>query len=118
MREIIDILIYISRAPYFYLSIGSLTGIAMFVGAILYDGDLTYASKGLISVGIYGFFIFQMNVTRLNNTLTISNIGFDPKAYAATATTIIITIFWLFGVLLGVYISKKVRTAYRKGRRV
>ena len=53
-------LAYISSAPYFWLSMGMTASMAMFIGAIIYDGELEYAWKGLLSVGMYGFFLFQV----------------------------------------------------------
>lgn len=100
---------YISNAPYFWLSMGMTTAVAIFVGAIVYDGELNTATKGIISIGLYGFFIFQTGFTRISSFLAKYPETYTPRSYAGLVTILFITFFWLTGVLLGVLTSYWVR---------
>ncbi|MDE2233520.1 MAG: hypothetical protein KGJ90_05430 [Patescibacteria group bacterium] len=97
---------YVVNAPYFWLSMGLVAGVSVFVGAIIYDGDLKTAWKGIISILTYGFFIFEITFTRilhLENGLSVQ----DPTRYGGLLTILFVTIFWVIGMLLGVFASKK-----------
>ena len=111
---IFDTLFYISHAPYFWLTMGMVTAVSMFVGAIVFDGDLPTATKGIIGVLSYVFFLIQAQFTRVTDA--IPRIKPSSPSYtwhAATMTIVVITLFWILGVLLGVYTSYRVRMRYK-----
>lgn len=97
---------YISAAPYFWLSMGMSAGFAMFIGAIIYDGELEYAWKGLLSVGMYGFFLAQIIFTRVSYNYPMIIQGLTPgQAWANITTIIVLSVFWAAGVMLGIFVS-------------
>lgn len=105
---------YVSRAPYFWLTMGMVTAVSMFIGAIVFDGDLPTATKGIIGVLSYVFFLIQVQFTRVTDA--IPRLKPPSPSYtwhAATVTIIIMTLFWMIGVLLGVYTSYMVRMRYK-----
>lgn len=111
---LIETFTYVSHAPYFWLTMGMVTAVSMFVGAIVFDGDLSTATKGIIGVLSYIFFLIQAQFTRVTDA--IPRIKPPSPSYtwhAATITIIIITFFWIIGVLFGVYTSYRVRMRYK-----
>lgn len=105
---------YVISAPYFWVTMGMITAVAMFVGAILFDGDLQLATKGIIGLLSYIFFLLQAQITRVINAYQQPIPHSPPYMYhAATVTIIILTIFWIMGVSLGVYISYCSRRHYK-----
>lgn len=101
---------YVTSAPYFWVTMGMITGLSMFIGAIIFDGDLSIASKAMIGLGSYIFFVIQTQLVRIGNALQNNMIRHSEPFmfYASNATLIIISLFWIFGVLLGVFISSRV----------
>lgn len=106
---------YIASAPYFWLSMGMTIGVAMFVGAIIYDGELEYAWKGLLSISMYGFFLFQVIFTRVTYNYAAITTALTPgQAFANLTTVLIVTLFWMMGVMIGVFVSSKYHTHHIK----
>lgn len=105
---------YVANAPYFWVTMGMITAIAMFVGAILFDGDLHLATKGVIGLLSYLLFLLQAQITRVIDA-TQRNISHSPPYmyHAASVTIVILSIFWILGVGFGVYISYMSRKHYK-----
>lgn len=91
---------YVCNAPYFWGSMGFTTALGMFIGAVLYDGNLNHASKGAFSVLTYAGMVFWITSMRLFNS-TIQN---PVNAYAGLTTMILTTLAWICGLLMGVAI--------------
>jgi len=109
-------LAYISAAPYFWLSMGMSAGFAMFIGAIIYDGELEYAWKGLLSVGMYAFFLAEIIFTRVTYNYPIIRAGLSPgQAWANITTIVVLSAFWVIGVMLGVFVSSFFHKNHRGG---
>lgn len=102
-------IIYITSAPYFWSTMGIIVGMCMFIGAIIFDGDLSIAYKSMIGLGSYIFFVLQTQTIRISDALANNKIRHSEPfmAYASNITLIILSIFWIIGVLLGVFISSK-----------
>lgn len=109
---------YVVKAPFFSPLTGMTIASAMFVGATLYNGELKQASKGIVTVGSYAGFLFLMFSSRVIETLSHSTqaAGREYMAWAGTATIIITTLEYIFGILLGVYISQQARKKARLER--
>jgi hypothetical protein len=88
---------------------GMTSAVAMFTGAMIYDGDLNQVKKGLLSVGSYAIMLFWMILARVQNTL--NNVPLDPKhpeyAIAGMISIAAITVAWLLGIELGVLIFNR-----------
>ncbi len=108
--------LYASSAPYFWLSMGMTTAVSMFIGAIIFDGNLSAATKGTIGLLSYVFFLSEVTFERVTHVLS-KNPNSDPiMAYAGIITMVVITVFWLMGVILGVCISGNCRKRKHVGR--
>ena len=105
---IVETLQYITSAPYFWISMGSTAALAIFVGAILYDGVLSVAAKGTIATGVYAFFIIETHIFRVNTSTAPFYM-----AYANVVSIAVISIFWLVGIIMGVTASYLVKTYKR-----
>lgn len=110
LRIVTDTISYVTSAPYFWLTMGSVSMISIFVGAIIYDGILPIAVKGTISIGMYATFIILTHMIRVSDVIQKRNLNVNTMTYANVIAIIIITLFWIFGVLIGVYTSSKVKT--------
>lgn len=116
MNLVYDSLVYVTNAPYFFISIGMTVSIAMFVGAIIFDGDLSIAAKGILSISLYAFFFLQITLTRILNMYDVLKL--DEKrqimGFASIVTLFILTLLWVIGILFGVSICRFVRRRYKK----
>lgn len=104
---------YVIQAPYFWATMGSITAVSIFVGAILYDGILPTAIKGTIAILLYASLIFATHMIRANNSINVKQLTVSEMSYASPVVLVIITIFWVVGVMLGVYTSHRVRVKHK-----
>ena len=96
---------YISGGPGFRLSMGMTTAVAVFIGAIIFDGVLTLAVKGIITVISYAFFVLQIDITRITSTYAqemVPKSAPQAMSYGGIGTIAAVTIFWIVGMMLGV----------------
>ena len=100
MSEVIQ---YVTSAPYFWHTMGATTASAVFLGAMLYNGDLRKLTKGLIAILPYTALLTATNLIRITDYLAT-----DPgphnltAAWAGTMTIIYLTFFYILGLLFGV----------------
>lgn len=106
---------YVVNAPYFWISAGMTVSVAMFVGAIIFDGKLPMVTKGIIAVGMYAFFLVQINITRIVHMFDIGSIPIERQimAFGGIVTILIVTVLWCLGMLLGVSVCRWTRKHYR-----
>lgn len=105
---------YVVNAPHFYSITGMTIASAMFVGATLYNGELKQATKGIVTVGSYAGFLLLMFSSRVIQTLSHASAeGREYMAWAGTATIVIATAQYIFGILLGVFVSQQARKKVR-----
>lgn len=109
-QDLFEVIKYVTNAPMFWGSMGFTTAIAMFIGALVYDGELEQASKGVFSVVSYVIMLLWVMISRVLSSLNTVGLNEPAKAWAGTLTILLITIFWLIGILLGVLI---LRTKYK-----
>jgi hypothetical protein len=100
---------YTQGGPFFWPTMGMTSAVAMFTGAIIYDGDLNQVKKGLLSVGSYALLLFWMILARvqdaLNNSLVDTN--HPERALAGMISIVAITLAWLLGIELGVLVFNR-----------
>jgi len=93
---------YITTAPFFWGSMGFTTAVGMFIGAVIYDGNLPDVKKGIVSILSYACMLFWIISSRVFNG--ISTALQPERALASLLTIMIVTVFWVFGVYLGVWV--------------
>lgn len=102
---------YVTNASFFYQSMGMTTATAIFIGASIYNGDVRTMWKGLISVGAYAGLVLLTTVPRVYETLSISTATHRPGLeYAGIVTIAFITIYYVLGILIGVYTVQRARS--------
>jgi len=104
-----DTVQYVTKANLFWASMGFTTAIAMFIGAILYNGELSQVKKGLASVGSYAVLLIWTTIVRVLGVFDDPVKGalqrqFPQMAFAGILTIILISFFWILGIYLGVII--------------
>lgn len=101
-----DTILYVISAPYFWQTMSMITSCAIFIGAIVFNGEVRTVLKGVVAIGVYALFLTLTNIIRISNQV-ITNYS---QAYAGTVTIGFITFFYLLGMFMGVLITKKAVT--------
>ena len=95
---------YVMSDQFFWLSMTFTTFIGIFVGSIIYNGDIKDLSKGLILLATYVFMILLPTFFRIMPQITTSQHQY--QLFAGIYTICIVTVFYLFGMFLGVVVTK------------
>lgn len=108
MNILIDTLVYIIQTPLFYSSMGFTVSIAMFVGAYIFDGNLAHVRRGTAAILSYAMMLLWFTSIRVYSVTNGFKIpactGRPEMAFAGIVAIILLTIAWLSGMLLGVYL--------------
>lgn len=105
-----ETILYIIRAPYFFQSFGFSIATAMFIGASIYNGDVTKLTKGIVTVVSYAFFLLLITFSRIIDVGMSENGFTNPiQAHAGVFTIIIMTIAYVLGMYMGVITLKITR---------
>lgn len=100
---------YVVGGSMFWGAMGFTTAVGMFIGAMIYDGELNQAKKGLLSVISYAIMLGWVNLARISESISLPdfNLQQHPEyAPAGVVTLVIVTLAWTLGVLLGVAIFR------------
>ena len=97
---------YVVGDQHFWLSMALTSMISMYVGSVVYNGDLKEIKKGLVAVGAYAGILAITNAWRIIPSLANlpSEVSHLPLAGIITLT--FVSIFYIFGMFLGVSITK------------
>lgn len=95
---------YVFSEPYFWPSMAFTTMIAIFIGSVIYDGDLSEIKKMLVSLLAYSLLLVVANYTRIAKDLPIVT---SPKPLAFLVTLIVVSIFYVLGTFIGAWITKR-----------
>lgn len=100
-------LLYVSQQNLFWGSMSFTTCIGMFVGVLLFDGNIEATKKGMVATLSYGSMIAWTTFVRILPNAIENNFKFvNAQPFAGLATLIYITFFWILGVCIGVNIFK------------
>lgn len=89
---------YVTQAPYFWQTMSWIIACAMFLGATIYNGDVSKLTKWLVTTVPYTILIITTNLMRLHAI----DIGNHIQAYAGTVTIIFVSFFYFLGMTIGV----------------
>lgn len=107
METIIAFIQYISSVPYFWSSMGMVVALGMFVGALLYKGNINELAKVVFVVLSYVVLILWFNISRVYFLFGIRDeLDFRIMALSSSAVILFISVFWLMGIVLGTAIIK------------
>jgi len=104
MELLLQSLNYVTTAHFFWASMGSTTALGMFIGAILFDGNLKQLSKGLFTIISYAGMLMWALSSRAFEALSTTST--PDRAFASTITVVLITLAWTIGVLSGVFVLR------------
>lgn len=99
-------LCYIAADPYFAPSMAFTVLCGLFIGSVIYDGELEDVKKALVALGSYSALILLTNMFRIIPQLPTATNATSPQFLASTATTLVVTFFYLLGMYLGVAITR------------
>lgn len=110
MEQLISAIQYVISGHLFWASMGFTTAIAMFIGALVYDGEVPKAKRGIVSVLTYGFILCWTTVSRVVPIYFERIATEDParlqmnqgQIFANPVTIGFVTLFWVLGIYLGV----------------
>jgi hypothetical protein len=101
---------YVINASGFYPAMGMTAMTSIFIGAAIYNGELKQATKGMITVGSYAALLLMTNLPRIFDKLSdISTQEHNAMAYAGSVTIFFLTIWYLLGMIIGVYTVQQAR---------
>jgi hypothetical protein len=101
---------YVTNASFFYQTMGMTAATSIFIGAALYNGEVSQMWKGAIVLTTYTGLLLMTTMTRVFETLTNPNIPHNvPLAYAGAITIIFLTLYYILGMIIGVYTVQKAR---------
>lgn len=99
MMEVIS---HILTTPYLWTSLGTITALAMYIGPLLYNGDLKITTKSVLGIGIFAFFcvlLFTSHVIGVEHVVW-------PKASQPFIFIALVGMAYSIGLYVGVLIFK------------
>lgn len=107
LHEIATTTNYITTAPHFWQVLSMTIATAMFIGAALYNGELRQATKGIITIVSYTAFLLLITFARVVEQIPQNGQDFRyEQAFAGMETTLIVSLAYMLGILLGVTASR------------
>ena len=102
---VLDALLYVINAPYFWPSMGFTTATSMFVGVLLHDGNLKQVAKAEVTLLTFAIFLIVTSIPRIfSHDISAEHL---PGALGGLTTIFCVTFFYTLGLLLGVLIAYK-----------
>jgi hypothetical protein len=99
---------YVVGDPFFWMCMAFTTIIGIFIGAIIYDGNVEEVKRGIILLASYFCLITITNLTRIIPDISRVAVGSQQKPLGSIVASAFVTIFYLLGMAIGVQILKKV----------
>ena len=113
MQILLDNIVYVIGSQYFWGSMGFTTAIAMFVGALIYDGTLNDLKKGLATLLSYVALIIFTDLSRIIPRLETISPGHNSWIFGGVVTLVLITLFYATGLGLGVFLFSRAKRLKR-----
>jgi len=117
MSYFLEALQYVYSDTYFLLSMSFTASTGIFIGALLYDGLLPEVKKGMVVLGSYAVLLSMTNFGRIMPIITGGTVHDVRQPFAGIATIIFVTIAYMIGMLIGVWITNKAHKGRHDDRR-
>jgi hypothetical protein len=91
----------IYNIPFLFQTLGFFTAFSMFVGSIVYNGDLKIASKGLLSIGVYALFVGLLQYFRV-----IGGELMQERCFTGLTVMAIVGLCHVLGMIIGILIHR------------
>lgn len=103
--------IYVVSDQYFWPAMALTTMTSLFIGAVIYNGDIDDAKRGLFSIASYACLLTLVTSARVLNNITPLSSKHQPLA--GLITIFCVSVFYIFGMYLGVKIVKSAINRHR-----
>ncbi len=117
MNYMIEAIKYVTTDPYFLISMAYVTMTGIFLGALLYDGLLTEAKKGLVVIGSYSLLLMSTNASRILPIIFSGEVHDVRQPFAGIATIGFVSLFYMAGMMLGVLVTNRAHDGRHDERR-
>lgn len=105
MNFTIESLKYVAGDYYFVPSMAIIAMMGIFIGAVIYNGDVKEIKKVIAVVLTYAALLAMANLSRIIPLLGLTKNNYQPLA--GMVTLFFVTIFYVLGMGWGVYLTKK-----------
>ena len=109
MEYLLETIKYVGGDNFFWLSMAGTTIVGLYIGAIVYNGDVIQVRKMLVALISYVSLLVFADLSRIIPTVASSHVANKSQPFAGVMTTFLITIFYLFGMWLGVKVVRLAR---------
>jgi hypothetical protein len=99
--------LYVISDPFFWATMSFTTMTGIFIGAVIYNGDVGQIKKFIASLGCYIILILSVNLSRIISQIEYDQPIVSPQPFASIVTIILVTIFYLLGMAIGVLLVKR-----------
>jgi hypothetical protein len=106
MDSILSSINYVAGDKYFITAMSLVAMSGMYIGAIIYDGLIEEIKRVTIVILSYAVLLTITNIGRLSAYIMDSTIDMS-QPYAGTVSIFFVTIFYMAGMWLGVYIVNR-----------
>jgi len=117
MELFLSSLKYITSDNFFWGSMAMVSIIGAFIGAVIYDGVLREVKKTIVVILAYAFLIITVTLERVIPQLDRITPESLYMPFAGIETILIITLFYILGMLLGVFLTKKAHKGEKKNEK-
>lgn len=109
-NDIISSINYITSASFFYPTMGMTAAASIFLGAAFYNGEIRQMWKAIIVITTYAALLLLTITSRVVESLGNPEIPHNTHlAYASTITIFFLTIYYILGIIIGVYTVQRVK---------
>lgn len=105
MNFTIESIKYVVGDHYFLPSMAVVTMMGIFIGAVIYNGDVKEVKKVIAVVLTYASLLAMANFSRIIPLLDTAKTSYQPLA--GITTLLFVTLFYVLGMGWGVYLTKK-----------
>jgi membrane protein DedA with SNARE-associated domain len=106
IKSLWESILYVMNDPYFWPSMAITVTIGMFIGSAIYNGCVQQLKKTLLSLAVYSSLIMMVTSQRVVPML-YEGVFRKHHPFSGIATIIWVTIFYLAGMCLGVYVTNR-----------
>lgn len=97
--------VYITSDQYFWPSMAFTTMVGIYIGAVLYNGDVEQVRKGVIGIFSYATLLLITISSRVLPRISSTTPIYQPLA--SLETVVVVTLAYLLGMFIGVKIVKR-----------
>lgn len=109
-NDIILTINYITGASFFYQTMGMTAAASIFLGAAFYNGEIKQMWKAVIVVITYASLLLLAITSRVNQALQDPSMPHNVHlAYASSITILFLTIYYILGLIIGVYTVQRAK---------